>query len=79
MSGSDGSENIIHDVSETGSVSFLRCLSPPHLRTETDSVSETSCFIFSRTPDDGKKSRNFVTFKEAKRMYYFDIFLLQFL
>jgi hypothetical protein len=27
---------------------------PPHLRTETDPVSETSCFLFSRIPDDGK-------------------------
>jgi hypothetical protein len=26
----------------------------PHLRTETDPVSETSCFLFSRIPDDGK-------------------------
>jgi hypothetical protein len=25
-----------------------------HLRTETDPVSETSCFLFSRMPDDGK-------------------------
>jgi hypothetical protein len=29
--------------------------SPPfHLRTETDPVSETSCFLVSRIPDDGK-------------------------
>jgi hypothetical protein len=26
----------------------------PHLRTETDTISETSCFLFSRIPDDGK-------------------------
>jgi hypothetical protein len=24
----------------------------PHLRTETDPVSETSCFLVRRTPDD---------------------------
>jgi hypothetical protein len=28
--------------------------SPPHLWTETDPVSETSCFLFSRIPDDWK-------------------------
>jgi hypothetical protein len=27
---------------------------PPHLRMETDSFSETSCFLVSRIPDDGK-------------------------
>jgi hypothetical protein len=27
---------------------------PTHLRTETHSVSETTCFLFSRIPDDGK-------------------------
>jgi hypothetical protein len=27
---------------------------PPHLRTETDQTSETSCFLFSRIWDDGK-------------------------
>jgi hypothetical protein len=31
-----------------------RCL-PPHLRTETDPVSEKSCFLLSIIPDDGKK------------------------
>jgi hypothetical protein len=30
----------------------------PHLRQETDSVSETSCFLFSRIPGDEKKSSN---------------------
>jgi hypothetical protein len=30
-----------------------RCF-PFHIRTETDSVSETSCFLVSRIPDDGK-------------------------
>jgi hypothetical protein len=60
-----------HDVSETGSVSVLRCAGktpaqlgllerdivgvlPPHLRTKTDPVPETSCFLVSRIPDDGK-------------------------
>jgi hypothetical protein len=34
---------------------------PPHLRSETDPVSETSCFIFSRIPDDGEReSKNLV-------------------
>jgi hypothetical protein len=27
---------------------------PPHLRTETDPASETSCFLFLRRPDDGE-------------------------
>jgi hypothetical protein len=31
------------------------CLLPPFpLRTETDPVSETSCFLVSTIPDDGK-------------------------
>jgi hypothetical protein len=48
-------ENIKHEVSETGSVSVFRCESKtPHLRTEKDAVSETSCFLFSTIPDDGK-------------------------
>jgi hypothetical protein len=29
-------------------------MSPPYLRTETDPVSETSCFLVPRIPDDGK-------------------------
>jgi hypothetical protein len=42
-----------HDVSETGSVPQVS--SPPfHLRTERGPVSETSCFLVSRIPDDGK-------------------------
>jgi hypothetical protein len=28
-----------------------------HTRTETDPVSETSCFLFSRIPDDGKSPK----------------------
>jgi hypothetical protein len=32
----------------------------PHLRIEIDAVSETSCFIVSRIPDDGKSPRNLV-------------------
>jgi hypothetical protein len=48
-------ENRKHDVSETGSISLLRCL-PPHLVKET-SVSETSCFLFFRIPDDGKSPK----------------------
>jgi hypothetical protein len=28
-----------------------------HLRTETDPVSESSCFLFSRIPDDGKSPK----------------------
>jgi hypothetical protein len=39
-------------VSETGSVSVL-----PHLRMETDPVSETSCFLVSRILDDGKSPK----------------------
>jgi hypothetical protein len=30
----------------------------PHLKTETDAVSETSSFPVSRLPDDGKKCKN---------------------
>jgi hypothetical protein len=41
-----------HDVSETGSVCVLRCL-PPTSEDE-NIVSETSCFLLPRTPDDGK-------------------------
>jgi hypothetical protein len=33
---------------------------PPHLKTETDPVSETLCFLFSRIPDDGQESKNAV-------------------
>jgi hypothetical protein len=32
---------------------WVGVFSPLHLRTETDPVSETSCFLFSRIPDDG--------------------------
>jgi hypothetical protein len=70
-----------HDVSETGSVSVLRCrgktptqLRPnhwlaltkgpntvgvflPHLRLETDAVSETSCFLVPRTTDGGRSPK----------------------
>jgi hypothetical protein len=48
----------------TGVVQWLRLalskgtnwvgVSPPHLRMETDPVSETSSFLFSRIPNDGK-------------------------
>jgi hypothetical protein len=31
---------------------------PFHLRIETDPVSETSCFLVSRIPDDGKVKKN---------------------
>jgi hypothetical protein len=34
-----------------------RCLPLPHLRTETDPLSETSCFLFSRIPDDGRRRK----------------------
>jgi hypothetical protein len=61
-----------HDVSETGSVSVLRRKggedtqlgplerAPFHLRTETDPVSETSCFLVSRIPDNGKVQKKTV-------------------
>jgi hypothetical protein len=36
-----------------------RCLIPPfYLRTGTDPVSEKSCFLVSRIPDDGKVQKN---------------------
>jgi hypothetical protein len=34
-----------------------RCLLPLHLRMETDPVSEASCFLFSRIPDDRKSPK----------------------
>jgi hypothetical protein len=35
-----------------------RCLPPhPHLRTETDPVSEKPCFLVRRIPDDGKSKK----------------------
>jgi hypothetical protein len=30
----------------------------PHLKTETDPVSETLCFLVSRIPDDGQSPKN---------------------
>jgi hypothetical protein len=53
-------ENRGHDVPETRSVSkvpnwvgvFL-----PHLKTETDPISETSCPLLPRIPDDGKSPK----------------------
>jgi hypothetical protein len=55
---SDILETRKHDVSETGSVSFLRCLPPP-LRTETYPVSETSCFLVSRISDEGRSPKTY--------------------
>jgi hypothetical protein len=50
-------ENRKHNVSETGLVTEVsRCLSPP-LRTESDPVSETSRFLFSRISDYGKSKK----------------------
>jgi hypothetical protein len=40
------------EVSSFRGTQQSRCL-PPHLRTETDPVSETLCCIFFRTPNDG--------------------------
>jgi hypothetical protein len=51
-----------HDVSETGYVSVLRSLRykgpnsvgvSPHLRTETDPVPETSCFLLFKSLESG--------------------------
>jgi hypothetical protein len=42
---------------------LCRCLIPPlYLRTETDPVSETSCFLVSRIPDDGKVQKKKTVF-----------------
>jgi hypothetical protein len=41
---------------DTYSVGSLR-KSKDHLRMETDPVSETSCFLVSRIPDDGKSPK----------------------
>jgi hypothetical protein len=41
-----------HNVSETLTKRPNRVF-PPHLRTETDPVSETLCFLVSRVPNDG--------------------------
>jgi hypothetical protein len=56
-----------HNISETGSVSvlswrgeaptLLRPFLSSHLRTETGPVSETLCFIDSRTPGDGQSPK----------------------
>jgi hypothetical protein len=72
-----------HDVSETGSISVLKCkrktptqlgplerwrlaiskgpnwvgFFPPHLRTKTDPVSETSCSLVSGIPDNGQSPK----------------------
>jgi hypothetical protein len=53
---SDILENRKHDVSGTGFVSIFRSFTPD-LRTETDPISETSCFLFSRIPDNGKSPK----------------------
>jgi hypothetical protein len=44
---------------------------PPHLTTETDPVSETSCFLVSRIPDDGKGKTPVIL--TIIRYYYFRI------
>jgi hypothetical protein len=55
-----------HDVSETGAMelplskglNLSRCLPrPPHLKTETDPVSETSCSLVPTISDDGKSPK----------------------
>jgi hypothetical protein len=43
-------ENIHRDANQKNIQLF-------YLRTETDPASETSCFLFSRTPEDGKIPR----------------------
>jgi hypothetical protein len=45
-------ENRKPGISETGSVFSLL-----HLRMETDLVSKTSCFLFSRIPDNGESPK----------------------
>jgi hypothetical protein len=44
------------DVSSFYGTQQSRSLPPPHLRTETDPVSETLCFLVFRIPDDGQSS-----------------------
>jgi hypothetical protein len=44
-----------HNVSETGPNRVG--VSPSHLRTETDPVSETLYFLVSRIPDDGQSPK----------------------
>jgi hypothetical protein len=41
-------------ILETRKHDWVGVFSPFHLRTETDPVSETTCFLVSRIPDDGK-------------------------
>jgi hypothetical protein len=47
---------------KSGSVSVLICLLP-HLKTETDPVSETLSSLVYRIPDDGQSPKNPVTLK----------------
>jgi hypothetical protein len=66
-----------YDVSETGSVSVLRWgrgktptqlgpLERANLNHWTDPFSETSCFLFSRMPDDGKSPKKTVILSSKK-------------
>jgi hypothetical protein len=43
---------------------------PLHLRTEPDPVSETWCFLVSRIPGDGKKSKNPVILKGKESPHF---------
>jgi hypothetical protein len=58
-----------HDVSETGSVSVLRCLLPYHLRTETDPVSETSYSLEYQTMDKVQKPSNSVWYTPSSEPF----------
>jgi hypothetical protein len=42
------------EVSSFQGIQLSRCFPSPHLRTERDPVSETSCFLVSRIQEDGK-------------------------
>jgi hypothetical protein len=45
------------EVSSFKGMQHSRCLPLPHLRAETDPISETSRFLVCRIPDDGKSQR----------------------
>jgi hypothetical protein len=46
--------NLFYKPSQQIQVHEDQCTSSPHLRTETDPVSETLRFLVSRIPDDGQ-------------------------
>jgi hypothetical protein len=50
--------------------SIVRCLTSPHLRMETDPVSETLCSLLFRIPDNGQSKKSYNS-SEPFRIYLF--------